>query len=217
MKKQSQFKTVALMGKQYAHENIVDTLCAVIDYLREYEVRLILEEETAGFFKNSELSIVKRDKLGVEADLLIVVGGDGSLLSAARSAAPQRLPVFGINRGRLGFLTDVTPDKLSKCGAILAGDYFAEERFILQAEIFCNGVNQSKNLALNDVVLVSGNFGHMAEFGVKIDARSVCAYRADGLIIATPTGSTAHALAGGGLFCIRGWRRSCWFPCFLTI
>ncbi len=127
-------------------------------------------------------------------DLMIVIGGDGSLINAAHCALPRNLPVLGINRGRLGFLTDIHPTELSKIGDVLAGNYFAEKRFLLNA----THENTPLGIALNDVVLLPGDSTQLIEFDIHINDQFMCQQRADGLIIATPTGSTAYALSGGG-------------------
>lgn len=185
------------MGKEYL-PNIADTLQTLIEYLTDCEVNVILEKGTAKILGNTNLPFFASDELGKHADLLIVVGGDGSLLSAARVAVSQDLPVLGINRGRLGFLTDITPNNITKIAAILHGEYFAEERFLLKVEAFHKETLLGQGLSLNDAVLLSQSVGHMAEFAVCIDNQAVCSYHADGLIVATPTGSTAHALSCNG-------------------
>ena len=139
--------------------------------------------------------IVSDDKLYEHADLLIVVGGDGSLLNAAHIALQGNMPVLGINRGRLGFLTDIHPDDLGQLDAILQGDYVSEQRFLLSATSSCNN---SPLLGLNEIVLLPSGIAQMIVFDVYVNDQLLYAQRADGLILATPTGSTAYALSGGG-------------------
>lgn len=131
--------------------------------------------------------------------LLIVIGGDGTLLKAARAIVDSQIPIVGINRGNLGFLADVNPNQLEESlEKILAGDYYAEQRTMLQATIVKNQKPVSKHLALNDVVLHHGDIARLIEFEIYIDDLFVIDQRADGLITSTPTGSTAYALSGGG-------------------
>jgi NAD+ kinase len=192
------FQRIALTGRAGV-EGVTETLSALIDYLRGLGCSLILEESASSIIENVQIPCVPADNLGENADLLIVVGGDGSLINAAHMAVSEHLPVLGINRGRLGFLTDIHPSELSKIEAILTGDYLLETRFLLEATITSpSGEPLSSNVALNDVVLLPGDLAQMIEFDIAIDNKLVCSQRADGLIIATPTGSTAYALSGGG-------------------
>ena len=126
-------------------------------------------------------------------DLLITVGGDGSLLKAARIASRRQIPILGINRGKLGFLTDIKPDCLNTILPVLQGQFKTEQRLLLEATI-----GDYQSTALNDVVLLPGDIAHMITFTLEVDGQFVATQRADGLIIATPTGSTAYALSGGG-------------------
>ena len=130
---------------------------------------------------------------------MIVVGGDGSMLGAARALARHKVPVLGINRGSLGFLTDIRPDELElKVAQVLEGHYLTENRFLLEAEVRRQGEAIGQGDALNDVVLHPGKSTRMIEFELYIDGQFVCSQKADGLIVATPTGSTAYALSAGG-------------------
>ena len=132
-------------------------------------------------------------------DLIVVVGGDGSMLSAARMAIKVNVPVIGINRGRLGFLTDISPQDIdTQLGGVLAGEYTEERRFLLHLRIHDEDTTYYQGDALNDVVLSRGNETHLIEFDVFINQQFVTHYRSDGLILATPTGSTAYALSAGG-------------------
>lgn len=195
--KHSRFRKVALLGRQRV-EGIEDTLLAVKDYLINYPIEVVLEPDTAELIPNANVPVVTKDLICEKCDLIIVVGGDGSLLNAAHTAVDYGLPVLGINRGRLGFLTDIRPDQLGKIDEVLSGHYFEEERFLLDATIYHPNGEITKTVALNDVVLLPGNIAHMIEFEVHINHQMICYQRADGIIIATPTGSTAYALSGGG-------------------
>jgi NAD+ kinase len=137
--------------------------------------------------------------LGNTADLAIVVGGDGNMLGAARVLSRFDICVIGVNKGNLGFLTDVNPDDFERTlTEVMRGEYIVEERFLLEAEIHRHGQIKSHNAALNEAVLHPGQVAHMIEFEVYIDDSFAFSQRSDGLIVATPTGSTAYSLSGGG-------------------
>lgn len=193
------FKRVILYARQYrANQDISETLQRLVNFLHSQNVELYLDCDTAASF-NLSLPILSRQSMCADTDLIIVVGGDGSLLSAARMAILVNVPVIGINRGRLGFLTDISPQALEiEVGLVLAGHYVEEKRFLLHMSIEDeNGIQFQAN-ALNDVVLSRGNETHLIAFDVYIDEQFVSHYRSDGLILATPTGSTAYALSAGG-------------------
>lgn len=197
MKKNQPFHRVALMGG-HRHNHVEETLRALQQLLSRLNVPVVFERETAQRLQGAENQSVPVERLQEACDLLIVVGGDGSLLQAAKIAIGQSLPVLGVNRGRLGFLTDVYPQDLAVIEQVLAGDYLEEQRFLLRAEIKHGDTVLDSLEALNEIVLSPGNVSHMIEFEVRVDGRLVCDLRADGLIVATPTGSTAYALSGGG-------------------
>ncbi len=137
--------------------------------------------------------------IGNNADLAIVVGGDGNMLGAARVLSRFDISVIGINRGNLGFLADLNPEDFKLIlSSVLEGHYNVEERFLLESEVFRHGQVKSHNSALNEVVLHPGKIAHMIEFEVYIDNTFAFSQRSDGLIISTPTGSTAYSLSGGG-------------------
>jgi NAD+ kinase len=140
-----------------------------------------------------------RHFLGQQCDLVIVVGGDGSMLSAARVMATYGVAVIGINRGKLGFLTDIAPDQVeASLEAVLAGRFETSNRFMLSAHVLRNGEEVGRGSGLNDIVLHPGKSARMLAYDLSIDGTAVYFDRADGLIIATPTGSTAYALSAGG-------------------
>jgi len=197
----ARFKRIALFGRQRVlSSGVSDTLSELFACLQKLPVTVLLEEQSANVIDDHQCQTVKLSELQkAQVDLLIVVGGDGSLLNAARSAARQGIPVTGINRGRLGFLTDILPAELEEqVTAIINGQFQSESRFLLQADVYYDGEHQATADALNDVVLLPGNVAHMIEFDILVDKKAVCHQRADGLIVATPTGSTAYALSGGG-------------------
>ena len=193
------FKRVILYARQHrANQDVSETLQRLVDYLRGQQVETYLDADTASHFP-LPLPILSLENMGEKRDLIVVVGGDGSLLSAARMAIKVNVPVIGINRGRLGFLTDISPNLIeTQLGEVLSGQYTEEKRFLLHTSIHDEETTYYQGDALNDVVLSRGNETHLIEFDVYINQQFVSHYRADGLILATPTGSTAYALSAGG-------------------
>lgn len=192
----STFETIGIYGR-VRNPGVIETLKALIHFLQSLHQSFLVEAETA---TSLDLPVprINREELSHKCDLLIVVGGDGSLLHAAHSVIDNEIPVLGVNRGRLGFLTDIHPAQLDKIKQILEGSYILEKRFLLTATIEHQGQLIAKNNALNEVALIPDSVPHMYEFEIYIDDRFVCSQVSDGLIIATPTGSTAYALSGGG-------------------
>lgn len=203
------FQTIGLMGKK-RHQGTQETLLSLYHYLVQQGHRVLIEHEIASELNLPDLVTRPKQDLGAEVDLVIVVGGDGSMLAAARSLAIHDVPVIGINRGYLGFLTDISaadvhcPTELKDCHIsprlqqILAGHYEEERRFLLETQVIRDGVQVDSGNALNDVVLFPLSRAQVIEFEVYINGQFVCSLRSDGLIISTPTGSTAYALSGGG-------------------
>ncbi len=192
------FKRIGLLGRSQ-QEGLSAVLQELLDLLSERGAEILLEDRLDEVVPGHGLPLASRDEIGQDSDLVIVVGGDGSLLSAARTLAKYETPVLGVNRGRLGFLTDITPDELARqVPAVLDGEYERESRFLLDARLMRDGQKVSKADALNDVVVNSGTTAQMIEFELYIDGVFVYRQRADGLIVSTPTGSTAYSLSGGG-------------------
>ncbi|EWH03956.1 NAD(+) kinase [Halomonas sp. BC04] len=192
------FKNIGLIGR-LGSTKVVDTLRRLMHFLDERDYHVIIEDRTATVLLDHGHPEASRRTLGELCDLVIVVGGDGSLLGAARTLCHSGTLVLGVNRGRLGFLTDISPDELEeRVGQVLAGQYEVEERFLLDAELYRDGTQVGSGDALNEVVLHPGKAVRMIEFELFIDDQFVYSQRSDGLIIATPTGSTAYALSGGG-------------------
>lgn len=186
-------------GTARVNKGLEETLFTLTKFLLDKKLNILIEENTANYFKMKGINKTKLHQLGEPGDLIIVVGGDGSLLSAARSAVKVNVPVVGINRGYLGFLTDILPDALEdKITEVLAGEYIEEFRFLLDVALVNGKQISYQGEALNDVILMPGDIPHLIEFSIYIDNNLVCKQRADGLITATPTGSTAYALSGGG-------------------
>ncbi len=193
----STFKQIGIIGRVRT-AGIKETLKALTQYLVQLNQEFIVEEETAEALETCHFPTCPRDQLGLRANLIIVIGGDGSLLNAAHAIVDAGVPILGINRGSLGFLTDIHPTELKKIGAILEGAYLLEERFLLTTTTYLENKNLGVKDALNEAALIPDAVPHMIEYEIYIDDQFVCSQDSDGLIVATPTGSTAYALSGGG-------------------
>ena len=194
----SKFNTIGLVGR-LGSEQAQMSLHRLINYLKQAGIDMLLDKEIAQAMPAADVATASREAMADACDLVIVVGGDGSLLSAARVMCRTGVPLLGINRGRLGFLTDIKPDEIEeKVGEVLAGDYLTESRFLLNSSVYRGGKPIASADALNDVVVHPGKFIRMIDFELYIDDEFVYRQRSDGLIISTPTGSTAYALSGGG-------------------
>jgi NAD+ kinase len=194
----SHFNCVGLVGRQ-GSEAATYSLRVLIDFLHARHVKTLIDSETAEGISHAEVPHVSRAQLAQLCDLIIVVGGDGSVLSTGRAMRGTNVPLLGINRGRLGFLTDISPEDIeTRVGAVLDGYFLDEQRFLLDCQVLRDGKVIGTGTALNDVVLHPGQFIRMIEFELYIGDQFVYRQRSDGLIISTPTGSTAYALSGGG-------------------
>jgi NAD+ kinase len=193
-----QFRNIGIIGR-LGSSQVLDTIRRLKRFLSERHLHVILEESIAEMLPGHGMQTCTRKLMGEICDLVIVVGGDGSLLGAARAMARHGTPVLGINRGSLGFLTDIRPDELEvRVSEVLAGRYLLESRFLLEAHVRRGLESIGQSDALNDVVLHPGKSTRMIEFEMYIDGQFVCSQKADGLIVSTPTGSTAYALSAGG-------------------
>ncbi len=193
------FSTIAVLGRAGDPE-IVTTLKSLLAHLDPRGVRTLVDAALAPLI-DGEISahFVEHAQISTQADLVIAVGGDGTLLNAVHIFTSRPIPLVGINLGRIGFLTDISPDTMeTEISAILQGDYHAEQRLLLESEVVRAGGSYPCMPALNDVVVQKAAGGRLIEFETHVDGQFVCAHRADGIIIATPTGSTAYALSGGG-------------------
>jgi NAD+ kinase len=191
-------KTVGLVGKPGDKEagRVISGLC---EFLRSRGLAILLEEGTAAIIEQPNAPSRSLAQIGREIDLAIVIGGDGTLLAVARNLAPHGVPLVGVNVGRLGFLADISADNmLQVIGNILDGDFQQEERFLLDAEIVRDDTVAHRANAFNDVVVNKGELARLIELAMYIDGHFVSSTRADGIIVATPTGSTAYALSAGG-------------------
>jgi NAD+ kinase len=192
------FRRIGLIGKS-ADGNVSMTLRALTSYLEEMQAEVLVDEGIADVFAGTPHPVVDRATLAAACDLAIVVGGDGTLLNAARSLAEPGVSVLGVNLGRLGFLVDVSPEEMAQqLARIFAGEYIEEQRTLLYATVTRNGEVLSEGAALNDVVVHKRDIARMIELDTYIEGAFLSTNRSDGLIVCTPTGSTAYALSGGG-------------------
>lgn len=203
----SKFRHVALVGKYQspshsssATEQSSTVLHGIANFLRIQGCEVVLEAETAAHTGlQHSFPSMDVDQLGQHCDLGIVVGGDGTMLGIARQMAKYGTPLIGINQGRLGFVTDIALDRYEEVlPSMLQGVYEQEARPLMHARVVRDGATVFEALAMNDVVVNRGGTSGMVEIRVEVDGRFVSNQRADGLIVATPTGSTAYTLSVGG-------------------
>ena len=192
------FKTIAIITNNSTAE-IIYTLQAVIEYLQEREKEVILDEFSTGLVPNMKLPEGSAEFFGMNCDLAIAIGGDGTMLRAAHLLADYNVPLLGINRGRLGFLADIPANAvIRRLDEILRGNYIEDERFQLHCEIESKGKTLMESHAFNDVIIQKGNIAKLTELETFVNGNFLHRQRSDGMIISSPTGSTAYALAGGG-------------------
>lgn len=192
------FRTIGLIGKPN-HPGANHTLLSLYHFLQNYPVEVLVEERVAASLGVNDIRAADLVDLGKVCDLAIVVGGDGNMLGAARVLARFGVAVIGVNRGNLGFLTDLSPESFQEpLAKVLAGEFVAESRNLLEIEVLRDGCIKSSNSAVNEAVLHADKVAHMIEFEAYINNEFVYSQRSDGLIVSTPTGSTAYSLSGGG-------------------
>jgi len=192
------FRRVGLLTKLHL-PRVLETLNLLVDFLLREDVEVIAESGLEKLLSGKDITFADRETMAKNVDLVIVVGGDGSMLSAARDMVQYEVPLLGVNRGRLGFLTDIHPDELEpRVRRVLMGEFVVSDRFLLNTAIVREGKELHRGLALNDIVLHPGKSVRMLEFELYIDKQFVYSQRSDGLIVSTPTGSTAYALSAGG-------------------
>jgi NAD+ kinase len=196
--KPAAFKTVALIGR-YKSRDVGEPLRSLAGFLTARGCTVLLEQETAAESGVEGYPLVDYAGIGARADLAVVLGGDGTMLSAARALAGAEVPLVGVNQGRLGFMTDVAFGAMNETmGSILDGRYTLEARTMLVTEVVRAAEPVFATSALNDVVASKGSSGRLIEIVVRVDGQFVYDLRSDGLIVATPTGSTAYALSANG-------------------
>lgn len=190
-------RTAGIISKPI-RERICEVVPPLLQWLSARQVDVLFDEETRGCLGFGPEGMSRGD-LGAKIDLAIVLGGDGTLLSAARALSVHNVPILPVNLGALGFLTSVTLEELYPLlEEILAGKCRTSQRMMLDAEVRSNGASAGRQCALNDAVANKGALARMLDFDVYVNQNHVGRYRADGLIVATPTGSTAYSLAAGG-------------------
>ncbi len=191
------FENIGLVARAN-NESVVESLRRVRRFVTDRHLNVLLEDRAHKILDDCEGPFYSQAEMAKKCDLVIAVGGDGNILGAARSFAPHGVPILGINRGRLGFLADVSPDEIEKSvGEVLDGNYSTEEHFLLEGEVSVEGVKEIP-CALNEVLVHSARMPKMLEFDLFIDDVFVYNQRSDGLIISSPTGSTAYNLSAGG-------------------
>jgi NAD+ kinase len=202
------FHHAALVGK-YQADGIRPLLEEIAQFLVRQGLEVSFERQTAYSTGVADFDALSPDQIGAQCDLAVVVGGDGTMLGIARELARHNVPLVGINQGRLGFITDVPIGHFRDALApMIAGDYEEDFRAMLEGEVWRDGDRIFEGLSLNDVVVSRGATASMVELRVDIGADFVANMRADGLIIASPTGSTAYSLSAGGPILhpgIAGW------------
>jgi len=193
----SKFQHIGIIIKP-RDERLREVLASLLPFLQNKGLQLFFDESVQinGF---DEKPILSRTALAEQSEAIIVIGGDGTLLHAARTVVEYNVPLIGVNIGRLGFLVDVSPDEINtQLNAMLDGHYYLEERTLLQGSVHRQSKVLTESLALNDVVLHIRDAVRMIEFETRINGKLVHLQRADGIVVSTPTGSTAYSLSGGG-------------------
>ena len=191
----SKFNCIGLVAR-VASNQVRESLLTVQQLLGSKDVEVVFDQVAADALGDGRPRIASLEEMGGSCDLLIAVGGDGNILSAARVMAPFGVPILGINRGKLGFLADISPDEIeARLCEVLSGDYTAEEHFLLEGQVA--GYDEVP-CALNEVLIHSANMPKMIEAEIYVNDQFVYTLNSDGLIVSSPTGSTAYALSAGG-------------------
>ncbi|RLA40939.1 MAG: NAD(+) kinase [Gammaproteobacteria bacterium] len=194
----SRFQNICVVAR-LRHTEVLESLRRLVAFLKTDGRNVFAEIVTAELLGDPDIKTINRGSVEGTVDLVIVVGGDGSMLGAARALSDLNVPLLGLNRGRLGFLTDIHPDEMEiGIGQVLAGKFSTTDRFLLEMAVERDGQAVASGLALNDFVLHPGKSVRMMELELYIDGQFVYSQRSDGLIVSTPTGSTAYALSAGG-------------------
>lgn len=192
------FKCIGLVGIPRKLEAI-ETHQVLYDWLVNLGIEVLVEDRLAQYIKLPSNVYASLDTIGEQADLAIVVGGDGTMLRSARHLSHYKIKVIGVNRGNLGFLTDISHDHvIEQLTPVIKGEYDEDSRFLLEVSIYSDGQLINSGFAVNEIVVTPNTVAHMIDYDVYINERNAFSQRADGLIIATPTGSTAYSLSAGG-------------------
>ena len=193
------WNSISILGKPHAAEQSLSTFQELYRLFKQWGLNAHFETEVGALLGLPQSWCLTTELLVAQSDLILVVGGDGSMLNAAKLAVEYNKPVIGINRGHLGFLTDIGAEELeTRLYKVLHGEFWQEQRSLLQGELFQQEVMTARHIALNDIVLSLGSSSQLIEFDLWINEIFVCRQRADGLIISSPTGSTAYSLSAGG-------------------
>ncbi len=191
-------KIFALVSRSYT-ESILDSMKQVADFLDQAGYIVVYESQTAMNVPFDEVTPMNIEDIGTKAAAAIVIGGDGTMLGIARQLSPYTVPLIGINQGRLGFMTDISLDQmLAVLEQMLQGKYVSESRFLIEGAIIRDGEAIYQATAFNDIVICRGGGSGMIDLKVQVDGHFMYQQRSDGLIISTPTGSTAYSLSAGG-------------------
>ena len=192
------FERIGIIAK-YADQEVQQALAATLAVLGSRNIDIAIDQNCATVTSDSNVRAVSEEEVVKDRDLVIAIGGDGTLLRSAMLAFPGKASVLGVNLGRLGFLTDLTPEHVPETlNAILDGNYTSEERCVLRAEIIRDGTVVDYAHGLNDIVIQKWDSARLIAFDTYVDGRFVLSQRSDGMIVSTPTGSTAYSLSGGG-------------------
>lgn len=189
-------QSVGIITKRHneQHKKLLDS---IVRHLKKYKKEVFFDTNTAPHFKNAEG--YKKEQLLKKVDMAIVMGGDGTLLKTARRLSRKKVLILGVNLGNLGFLTESTAEKiLENLDRVFEGNYKVDRRSVLRVTIYRGGVKIESQLALNEAVINQGAFARLIKMGLAVDGRKMVNFKGDGLIVATPTGSTAHSLSAGG-------------------
>ncbi len=199
-KNRSQFNTIGIIGK-YGDNDVSETIGLVLRVIDELNGNALIDQYTTreAFCGKTVHQTVDRKTLVEQSDLLITVGGDGSFLASGRTVIEQEKPIIGVNMGRLGFLTDISPNEISSVlREVLIGKYQPEDRTVLSCTVKRDNKIVTQAIGVNDVVIHKRSVSRMVELNVYLDNHFLSSYWADGLIVASPTGSTAYSLSSGG-------------------
>ena len=190
------FKNIAIISKN-DDNSVKDSLDTVINYLDSKKINYFLDNNSSILLNNKSSTNVEEMKS--KCDIAFIIGGDGTLLRSAQYLSKANIPICGINRGRLGFLVDISPDHIEEnLESILSDNYSVDERISLVGTVIRNGKEISKNISFNDVVIHSKDAVRMIEMDTVLDGKKLYTVNADGLVVSTPTGSTAYSLSCGG-------------------
>lgn len=191
-----QIHTIGIITKRNVNQHI-KLLKSIVSFLKRHKKEVYFDNNSAQFFPKAVG--LKKEQMLKKVDMVIIMGGDGTMLKTARRISRKKVLVLGVNMGNLGFLTESAPDKITETLArVFEGNYTVDRRSVLRVTIYRNGEKIESHLALNEAVINQGAFARLIKMSLTIDGRNMVSFKGDGLIVATPTGSTAHSLSAGG-------------------